>query len=327
VLTSVDDAGTSSFGVLSVTVTAAGGSFRFPVGMSKGTQLNLLGGTALPNTPDGHMTAGAGTLIQTLNAAQSAHARITVRVTGGNANFMTNNDSIFSLSKWEMAFNADTALDMRPYLRDGTLIGHFAIDEPFAAFYHNMSGALLEQMCQYQKRFPKWRSVPCLVRALNTQLYDNRPAGGYQYVDAGWAQIDDHAYVPPATYNGSMRAYFDSNLVKGRRAGLGLMYGFNLLNGGKSVASCPSPDSQNQCAMTATEVRAVADTLAMIGSNQGCGVNGWQVSSSADSARAYFFSTAPYTTNGIQSALQYLHSKVSGLTPGPCNVRGDLPPP
>jgi concanavalin A-like lectin/glucanase superfamily protein len=290
-------------------------SFRFPVGMTKGGQTSLLG---MDYTPDGQMTGGdTASARAVLNAARAAHARITLRVTGGNANFQTNGDRIFVLSKWKAAFDDVKQMDVSGYVGDGTLIGHYAIDEPYSDF-DNMTSAFLEQICAYQKSFPGWRSVPCLVRDLNTRLYDNSPAGGYRYVDAGWAQLTDHQY--DNEYNWDMGAYYQDNLTKGRSVGLGLMYAFNLLNGGREFPGCAQPDSDLNCAMTADELRTMADALADLGDNQGCGVIGWEIDDSGP-ARDYFFSSE------IQSALEYLHDRVGGLQPGPCNVRGDLPPP
>lgn len=292
-----------------------GSAFRFPVGMFKGPQISLLG---MSHTPDGQMTAGSPSgVTEMLDSAQARDARITLRVTGGNENFQTNGDRIFVLSEWKTAFNDVSSMNLSEYVADGTLIGHYAIDEPFSDF-DNMTSGFLEDMCEYQKSFAGWRSVPCLVREKNTRLYEHSPTGGYQYVDAGWAQIADHHY--DQEYNNNMQAYFQDNLTKGRAVGLGLMYGFNLLNGGREFAGCAQPGSTENCAMTASEIREVADALENLGSDQGCGVMGWEIADQGP-ARDYFFST------GIQSALQYLNSQVGGLRPGTCNIRGDLPAP
>ena len=54
-----------------------------------------------------------------------------------------------------------------------------------------------------------------------------------------------------------MQQYFEANLSAGQQVGLGLMYGFNLLNGGREVAGCAKPDNptSHNCAMTSAEVR------------------------------------------------------------------------
>lgn len=302
-------------------------TFHFPVGMTKGNQLDLMGDAPVP---DGHYSAGNATnLLSTLNAARTAGVRITIRVTLAN-NLMLKPDSTLDIPKWKSEFDQVKGVDVGPYVADGTLIGHFAIDEPFADF-KNMTAGQLEQLCQYQKTATgtKWQSVPCIVRDKNTRLADNSPAGGYDWVDAGWAQLADHTFVPPPPtgYSGNIGAYFRDNLQRGLNVGLGLMYGFNLLNGGVEFAGCAKPDSQDNCAMTATEIRKMADTLAAIGNNQGAGVIGWQIDNDPGPERDYFFGTGIYAGNGIQSALQYLNATVGGLTPGPVNVRGDLPPP
>lgn len=291
---------------------------RFPVSMSKGTQSELLG---MPNTPDGDITAGTvNGVTSMLNSARAAGARVTLRVTGGNEQFQTNGDRIFVLDKWKARFDVVSGMDVSGYLADGTLVGHYAIDEPFADF-DNMTSALLEQACQYQESFAGWRGVPCLVRELNTTLYEHRPASGtYRYVDAGWAQLADHHYVPGSRYGGDIGAYFRDNLAKGERVGLGLMYGFNLLEGGRELPGCARPDgpTDHNCAMSAAEIRELADTLAALGDGKGCGVNGWRIDKGPGAERDYFFSTGAYADNGIQSALQYLNRKIGGLRPAAC---------
>jgi hypothetical protein len=74
--------------------------------------------------------------------------------------------------------------------------------------------------------------------------------------------------------------------------------------------------------MTAAEVRTMADAIANLGNDRGCGVIGWMIDQEPGPERDYFFSTGTYAGNGIQSALQYLNSKVGGLRPGPCDLGG-----
>ena len=302
---------------------------RFPVSMSKGAQIDLLG---LNPTPDGlEMSAQSPAgVLNILKRADSLGVRVAIRLTPGNDKLADANGH-FVMSRWTSAFdNSVAGVDPRPYLRNGTLVGHYAIDEPFGDF-SPMSGETLESICEYAKSVPNWESVPCFIRDLNTRLADSAPAGGYKHVDAGWAQIADHQYNTGGTYDGNMGAYFRANLTRGRQVGLALMYGFNLLKGGREGEAwgCPQPgftDTHN-CAMNPAELREVADTLAVIGNDQGCGINGWRIatddgSPEATEARAYYF------RSDIQSALTYLKNKLSNLRPLPvCNIRGDLPAP
>ena len=284
----------------------------FMVGMTKGQQIGLLGD--LP-TPDGVMAAQSdNTITEILDAARNTGARVIIRVTGGNGNFQTNGDRTFVLSKWKQRFADNVGhMDMGPYLADGTLVGHYAIDEPFADF-DNMNSGFLEDICEYQKDFAGWGDVPCLIREKNTKLHEKRPAGGtYQWVDAGWAAISDHHY--DNEYGFDMGAYFRDNLAKGASAGLGMMYGFNLINGGREdLSGCTHLSGDHNCAMRASEIRQLADTLAAIGQDKACGVSGWEVDATSGSPeRNYFFRT------DIQDALEYLYTKVRGLRPSGCN--------
>ena len=294
-------------------------TFRFPVSMTKGQQIDLLGD--LP-TPDGVMAAQSyNTLDTILKTARQQGARVIVRVTGAN-NGLDDATGRLDTALWKTKFNILASFPANDYVEDGTLAAHYAIDEPINDF-NNVRAAQLEALCRHQKNTPNWSNVPCFVRELNTKLDTILSAGGsYQWVDAGWAAIADHHYV--VKYNNSMRTYFDSNLVVGRRIGLGLMYGFNLINGGRQApylpeASCVHLSGDQNCAMRAIEIRELADVLAAIGQDQGCGVSGWEIDPTVGSRpRNYFFDQGEFAGNGIQSALAYLRTKVSGLRPGPC---------
>lgn len=291
-------------------------ALRFPVGMFKGPQIEFLG---MDHTPDGYVSATGVNGVRTmLDTARARGVRVVIRVTGGNPGTDPNNDPPFVLQDWKDAFDPVSGMDLNQYLTDGTLIGHYAIDEPFADF-SNMNSGFLEDICEYQKSFPGWSQVPCIIRETNKKLHDTAPTGGYQFVDAGWAQLAHQHYMPASTYDGDMGAYFRDNLAKGDLVGLGLIYGFNLFNG-RRVPNCERPDGDDiRCAMTAAEVREVADTIAAIGNDQGCGVIGYRIDPNPGLERDYFFGQGTYSGNGIQSALQYLNSQVGDLQPGSCS--------
>jgi hypothetical protein len=309
---------------------------RFPVGMFK-EQVSDMG---IAWTPDGKHLRVAGDIPALLASAKAAGARIVIHVTRDNTTFLRNPNGTFNIAKWKAEFDSVAAYGnaLRQYVKDGTLIGHYALDEPFFDFT-NFQAADLEEICRYQKL--SWPFVACLVRVANEVLARDtiKPAGGYRYVDAGWAQLVDFAFENPP-YNGDVQAYYQDNLDKGRQVGLGLMYGFSLLTGGHedppgAPEGCEStpPTNRENCAMTATEIRTMADKISNLGHDQGCGIIGWQLAKDPPPAleRQYFLGTGEYSTTGVQSALQYLWTKTAGanpaLRPGTCNIRGDLPPP
>ncbi len=310
---------------------------RFPVGMFK--QASDLGVPS--STPDGKHSKFGGDVLPLLSSARAAGVRIVLHVTRDNSQ-MRDAQGHFVISTWKADFDAITTnpTALRSYVQDGTLIGHYAIDEPFFDFT-SFRVTDLEDICQYQKA--KWPFVPCLVRISNIQLDDSArtqaPAGfTFRYVDAGWAQLTDFAFDKPP-FNGNFQMWYETNLTAGRQRGLGLMYGFQLIEGGHEITppgapqgcAWSPPGTQDNCAMTDLEIDKVSNAIAALGPDQGCGVFGWQLASSG-LQRDYFFGLNTYSIdggNGIPAAMQRLWNRTAGagLRPGLCNIRGDLPPP
>ena len=72
------------------------------------------------------------------------------------------------------------------YIRDGTIIGHYMIDEPNDPANWNgrpVSGETLDDMARYSKS--KWPNLPTIVRTYPDYLEKWAP---YRYLDAAWAQ-------------------------------------------------------------------------------------------------------------------------------------------
>lgn len=315
------------------------GTIRYlvPVRFAVGMFMNMADLDASPWTPDAKLSWTGGNIPQILADAKATGSRIVMHVTRDNGVY-TNTDGTFNMANWKADFNlvAGYGNAIRPYVKDGTMIGHYAIDEPFIDFT-NFQAADLEEMCQHQKL--SWPFVPCIVRINPAKLDSVKPAGGYIYVDAGWATLTDFQYDQPP-FDGNFKTWYDTNLVAARRSGLGMIYGFNLLNGGHEATPAPGgcvhppPDQSANCAMTATEIDKIANAITTsplgLGHDQACAVIGWQLSNTAGSPeRNYFFGTGQYSSNGMQAAMQNLWNKTAGagLRPAPCNIRGDLPAP
>lgn len=303
---------------------------RFAVGMIVAQMSDM---DASQWTPDAKLNWPGGNIPQILADAKATGSRVIMHVTRDNGLY-TNGDGTFNIASWKLDFDrvAGYGNAIRPYVKDGTLIGHYAIDEPFIDFT-GFQAADLEDMCQYQKQ--SWPFVACIVRINPAKLDSVKPAGGYRYVDAGWATLTDFQYDQPP-FNGNFKTWYDTNLVAARRAGLGMMYGYNLLNGGHEATPAPGgcvdqppPDQQTNCGMSAAEIRKIADAISALGHDNGCGVLGWALYKDAGPQRDYFFGTGTYSGTGMQSAMQYLWNKTAGagLRPGLCNIRGDLPAP
>ena len=308
--------------------TASLPTFRFAVGMSK-DQNSDLGTGAFSYNPDGKESSVAQSMLPVLHYAKQHGARVVVNLTGSNTNFETNHDSMFVMRSGppsSMPRPAPISADsVRAYVKDGTLIGIYIIDEPWSDF-KNFTHTTMESLCQHEKSFWPW--APCIARTDNTVIDSNTPPGyHFTYVDAGWAQAT--AFKTTHSTAGTVLSYFQDNLDAGNALGLGLYYGFNLVsyvNVNARPGCQPRPENQQHCAMTAAEIRALADAIETLGNGKGCGVNGYRLPvDPQDPERVYFFQT------DINSALNYLWNHTAGrspaLQPGPCNIRGDLPTP
>lgn len=69
------------------------------------------------------------TLLADLAAARKAHLRVLVELVEGPED-VANPASTFSLALWERSVDRYRAIDISPYMADGTIIGHFLFDEP-----------------------------------------------------------------------------------------------------------------------------------------------------------------------------------------------------
>ena len=72
----------------------------------------------------------------------------------GRDSFVKVADGTFSLTKWKALVARYQSVNIAPYIADGTIIGHYLIDEPHIA--HRWGGkiisqATLEAMAQYSK--------------------------------------------------------------------------------------------------------------------------------------------------------------------------------
>jgi hypothetical protein len=304
--------------------------FRFPVGMAK-EQNSDLGTDAYWYNPDGKRNAIGTSMLPTLRYARQHGARVIMTVTGAdNQNLRTdpNNKSSFVKATWMSRFNDAAAAispdTVRDYLKDGTLIGIYVIDEPWSDFT-SFTYQTLDSLCQHVKA--SWPWAPCIARTDNTVIHDNTPATyKYRYLDAGWAQTTE--FKVRTSPGHTVQSYFQTNLDVGETHDLGLWYGFNLINyvnTAQRPGCTPSFDNGQHCAITADELKAVANAIEAIGSGKGCGVSGWFLDNAVGPERNYFFNA------GINDALKYLWNHTAGrnpaIQPGPCNIRGDLPAP
>jgi hypothetical protein len=161
-------------------------------------------------------------LVQQLSTIRARGGRV-VLMFAGNERHYRDGSGHFSLTKWKQRVNRFRGTNFSQFVRDGTIIAHYLIDEPNDASNYAgraVSGRTVEEMARYSKSI--WPNLPTVVRA--EPGYLRKTGGPYRYLDAAWAQ-----YV---TRKGTASDYIRRNVADAQRAGLALITGMNISRGG-----------------------------------------------------------------------------------------------
>jgi hypothetical protein len=236
-----------------------------------------IGHFAQPNSAFGSLFNGAlqnngPLLIMKDLAAVKARGGKVVLMFAGNERYYKQ-DGHFSLTKWKARVDRFKGINFASYIRDGTIIGHYLIDEPNDPA--NWRGrpvppSVLEEMARYSKQ--RWPNMATIVRVEPDYLGSN-----HRYLDAAWAQY--------LSRKGSASDFIRRNVAHAQKRGLGLVVGLNLLKGGKP----------NGTKMTANEVESWGSAL--LSSSYPCAFISWQYNSTYLSG------------SGIRSAMAALRRK------------------
>lgn len=202
-----------------------------------------------------------------LSQVRAKGGRVLVKLSGGDL-AVRNADNTFSLAKWKTMVDRYRNINFSSYVADGTIVGHFLIDEPhFPSRWGNKTipHATLEAAAKYSKQF--WPSMPTVVSAP-----PNWPASTtitYIYLDAGWATYRASASSSPATWAANM-------VNRAKSKGLGLFTGLNVLDGGDGSSGFHG-NLPKKWAMSASEVRSYGSVL--LAQSYMCGFAMWTYSS------------------------------------------------
>src|SRR5918992_1229765 len=149
-------------------------------------------------------------LLEQLAEIKARGGRVVLSLTG-NERYYKDRDGHFSLSRWKERVDAYRGVDFSSYIEDGTIIGHYLIDEPNDAYNWNgkpVPGPVVEEMAAYSKRL--WPGMATIVRV--DPGYLAGWSGPYRHLDAAWAQ-----YV---TRKGTARNYIKRNIADAQKLGL-----------------------------------------------------------------------------------------------------------
>lgn len=196
--------------------------------------------------------------------AKAKGLRLVIKLSGGHESMVENADGTFSFAKWKTLVDRFKSVNLAPYIADGTIIGHFLIDEPNMA--PRWGGKIIPQadveaMARYSKQI--WPSMTTFARVAPSWLA-SAPVT-YTYLDAGWAQYQSSKGDPARWVAAEVTA------AKSKR--LGLMVGVNALAGGNGSSGIPRLKPSWPPPMSASELRASG--TAMLNPSYACGFVLW----------------------------------------------------
>jgi hypothetical protein len=185
-------------------------------------------------------------LMAALESARRANSRVLVNFSGNSGQYT--DSSGFNLEQWKREVDEFRDFDLSSYIADGTLIGHYIMDEP--SDRRNWNGHLvaredIDEMARYSKEI--WPDLPTIIRGWPWYL----KGYPYRYLDAAWAAY--HVRF------GSMDEFIASNVRDAKASGLALVVGMNVLSGG-GEGGLPGYHS-DKFAMTASQMRSWGSAL------------------------------------------------------------------
>jgi hypothetical protein len=191
-------------------------------------------------------------LVEELTAIRNRGGRVVLSFAGNEKYYLDGNDH-FSLSLWKQRVDRHRGINISSFIQDGTIIGHYLIDEPNDAFNWGgqpVPGSTVEAMAAYSKQI--WPGMATIVRVDPGYL---KPWAPYTALDAAWAQ-----YV---SRKGTPSDYINRNIADAQSMGLMLISGLNLRDGGPNGAT-----------MTASLVQSAGQTI--LSESYICSFLSWQ---------------------------------------------------
>jgi hypothetical protein len=186
--------------------------------------------------------------LESLEEARWANARILIALTGHESR-LVGKDGHFSLELWKHRVDRFRGIDISSYIADGTIIGHYIMDEPHDP--NNWGGrrvtpAEVDEMARYSKEI--WPTMATIIRGKPDYLkgYD------YKYLDAAWAQY--------TVSFGSIEDFIRTNVQDADATGLALVGGLNVINGGGKGSGIPGR-SAGKYGMSAAEIKKYGGPL------------------------------------------------------------------
>ena len=241
-------------------------------------------GTILASTPSG--------VLSSLAAVKARGGRVFLRLHGDAV--VRNTDNTFNLDKWKAQVARFRNINFTPYINDGTIIGHFVVDEPhFGSRWGNkvIPQSTVETMARYSKQL--WPTMKTIVSAPPTWFA--AVAVTYTYLDAAWAIY--YAKI------GNPTNWINNQTSKAKLKRLGLVASLNVLDGGNGSSGFAG-NYPNKFSMSATELWSYG--TALLAQSYVCAFAMWK------------YTSAYYGRADIKSAMAELSRKAKSHAPTSC---------
>ncbi len=202
-------------------------------------------------------------IVSVLTAVRNKGGRIVIKLCKGDEKYIKDAAGNFSLTKWKDLVGQYRNVNLGPFIADGTIIGHFLIDEPHRPqrWGKVIPQATVEAMAAYSKSI--WPAMPALVRVVPSWLA--LAPVTYTHLDAGWFQYTAN--------KGNVTQLVTAEVAAAKRLRLGLLVGMNVMNGGNGSSGIPGV-SRDDYAMSATELRTYG--TALLNQTYACAFYNWQ---------------------------------------------------
>jgi hypothetical protein len=207
-------------------------------------------------------------ILSLLSQLRAKKGRVLIKLAGGDKAYR-NSDGTFNLAKWKSGVDRFKNINFSSYITDGTIVGHFLVDEPhFAGRWggKGISQATVEEAAKYSKQL--WPNLPTIVSAPANWLASATVT--YVHLDAGWAMFRSKTSSSPADY-------ISQQVKRAKSKNLGLVTGLNVLDGGNGSSGIRGTQP-NTWAMSAAELRKYGSAL--LGQSYVCAFSMWRYSSS-----------------------------------------------
>ncbi len=224
-------------------------------------------------------------LLSFLSQLRSRGGRVLIKF-GGGVTSHKNADGTFNLEKWKSQVDRFSGINISSYIADGTIIGHFLVDEPnFAGRWgdHEIPQATIEAAAKHSKL--RWPSLPTLVNAPASWLA-SAPVT-YVNLDAAWAMYR-------AKTSSSPTDWINQQTKRAKAKGLGLVAGLNVLDGGDGSSGIKGTQPRTW-AMSASELDRYGSAL--LAQTYVCAFSMWR------------YSAAYYGRADVKGVMQALSTK------------------